>query len=119
MLKYTIVQKNKARGDKTWYGRVFDTQSKKVQFVSLATELKYVAEEWMRTRITEEMTGKKDVSGISIDKASTEYLHTFEGRTGYANTRIMLNHMKVFCATAASVESPNSRQAHVSNSSPA
>ena len=98
MLKYTIVQKNKARGDKTWYGRVFDTQSKKVQFVSLATGLKYVAEEWMRTRITEEMTGKKDVSGVTVERAAAEYLHTYDGRTNYENTRILMNYVKVYCA---------------------
>jgi integrase len=40
MLKYSIVQRNKATGSKTWYLRTFDTESKRIKYESLNTEKK-------------------------------------------------------------------------------
>lgn len=101
MLKYTITQKNKARGDPTWYGRTFDTRTKEVRFLSLGTSLKRQAEEWLRKKITEEMTGVKERQAVTIYRATSDYLKTYENRTGAENHRYLFNHLNVFAADSS------------------
>lgn len=53
MLKYSIIQRNRAAGSKVWYLRTFDTVLKKVSFESLGTEKKGEALELLAKRNAE------------------------------------------------------------------
>ena len=53
MLKYSIIQRNRAAGSKVWYLRTFDTVLKKVSFESLGTKKKGEALELLAKRNAE------------------------------------------------------------------
>jgi len=96
MLKYTITQKNKARGDSTWYGRMFNTETKETKFISLGTTLKKLADEWLRKQIADAVSGVRHNDGLTIEQAMNEYLKNFKGTKACYNT--MFKIMRVFAA---------------------
>ena len=52
MKRYSVVQRHKSRGIRTWYGRIFDMDDGSVQYVSLGVEKKKEALAWRDRIIT-------------------------------------------------------------------
>ena len=57
MKRYSVVQRHKSRGIKTWYGRIFDMEDGSVQYVSLAVDKKKDAIAWRDRMISDQLTG--------------------------------------------------------------
>lgn len=79
MLKYSIIQRNRAAGSKIWYLRTFDTETKKITFESLGTEKKGEAVELLAKRNAERFKTPAQIlqeKQPSIEKAVSSWLDT-------------------------------------------
>lgn len=95
MIKYTITQKNKARGDSTWYGRMFDTDTKVTRFVSLGTPLKRLADEWLRNHIASEVAGIGS-NDAQLCKAIDDFVRQYERTPSHTAYSQVMTILKVF-----------------------
>ncbi len=89
MLKYSIIQRNRAAGSKIWYLRTFDTETKKITFESLGTEKKGEAVELLAKRNAERFKTPAQIlqeKQPSIEKAVSSWLDTVSrGNSGTFN----------------------------------
>lgn len=80
MKRYSITQRHKARGIKTWYGRISDPDCGSVQYVSLGTELKKEAMAWRNRMIADSLSGNdRSDEGIPVEDSIEMYLKSFSG----------------------------------------
>ena len=70
MKRYSVVQRHKSRGIKTWYGRIHDLDTGSVRYVSLSVDKKKDALLWRDRMISEQLSGesRKD-SSVAIEDA--------------------------------------------------
>lgn len=102
MLKYSIIQRNRAAGSKIWYLRTFDTETKKITFESLGTEKKGEAVELLAKRNAERFKTPAQIlheKQPSIEKAVSSWLDTVSrGNPGTFNQySINIPHLLEFC----------------------
>lgn len=75
MKRYSVVQRHKSRGIRTWYGRIFDMDDGSVQYVSLGVEKKKEALAWRDRMITEQMTGSSGKgASVSVETAIESFM---------------------------------------------
>ena len=98
MKKFSVVQRHKSRGIKTWYGRTYDTDTGAVQYVSLGVEKKKDAMAWRDRMIGEQLSGRTvSVVDISIAGSIEAFLKTVDGsRITYANYKCALRMIEEF-----------------------
>lgn len=79
MLRYSITQRNKARGIKTWYGRTYNTETMEISYRSLGTEKKMEAKEWLdRVNSARFMPEKVKARDVPVLDAVRAYLRNTE-----------------------------------------
>lgn len=75
MKRYTVVQRHKSRGLKTWYGRIFDTDTGSVQYVSLGVDKKKDALVWRDRMISDQLSGNvAHGEGVSVETAVESFM---------------------------------------------
>lgn len=80
MLRFSLCQRNKARGIMTWFARVFDTETKEIRYVSLHTTKKTEASGILAAKIQDGSFEKKDASSVTLRKAVESYVESMEAR---------------------------------------
>lgn len=80
MKKFSVVQRHKSRGIKTWYGRIYDVDTGSVQYVSLGVEKKKDAVAWRDRMISDQLNGRSLARrNVSISEAIESFLKTVSG----------------------------------------
>ncbi len=76
MKRYSVVQRHKSRGIKTWYGRIYDKESgQPPQYVSLGVEKKKDALAWRDRMVAEQINGtNRDGENVVIENAIESFL---------------------------------------------
>lgn len=102
MLKYSILQRNRAAGSKVWYLRTFDTDTKKVTFESLGTEKKTEAQNALLRKNADrfkspEQLRQENTAGIT--EAARAWLDIVSrGNPGtYENYKLKIPYLLEFC----------------------
>lgn len=80
MLRFSLCQRNKARGIMTWYARIFDTETKEIRYESLSTTKKTEASGILSAKIQDGAFEKKDRSSITLKKALDMYMASLENK---------------------------------------
>ena len=91
MKTYSIIQRNKSQGFKTWYLRIYDNENGKTTFKSLKTENKHQAAELMRQHINQasesgEAGERRKLEKIYLKSAFADYLKQLETQNASENT---------------------------------
>lgn len=97
---YSIVQKNKYKGVKTWYGRSYFQG--KTKYVSLGTESRKVAQEWLEKMLVARFFGGTKLWGTSLEKMDLlkchdEYLSVPRKENSNVTISRQLSHLLCFC----------------------
>lgn len=103
MKHYSIIQRNKSRGDLTWYGRTYDSGI--VRYQSLKTKSKMVAKQWLdlmnSSRFLPEnyfqKFEKKDKLLLEAIHKYMEHFSTQANNLSYATYNSKMNVFKRFC----------------------
>ena len=80
MFRFSLCQRNKARGIMTWFARIFDTETKEIRYVSLHTTKKTEASGILAAKIQDGSFEKKEASSVTLRKALDSYMATLEAR---------------------------------------
>lgn len=80
MLRFSLCQRNKARGIMTWFVRIFDTDNKEIRYASLHTTKKTEASGILATKIQDGAFDRKDSSSVTLREALDAYLASMEAR---------------------------------------
>lgn len=85
MLRLSLCQRNKSRGIKVWYARIYDTETKRVRYESLGTSRKAEAFELMTAK---KAAGEFSAAGDAptLGQAFKEYLAAIKARGASAQT---------------------------------
>lgn len=91
MKTYSIIQRNKAQGRKTWYLRTYDNESGKTTFKSLKTDKKHAAAEILHATInseneSQEQKESRKFSALDLRAAFSEYLRHYDILNASKNT---------------------------------
>ena len=82
-ITFSIAQRNKNRGNPTWYGRINDGRS--VHYVSLKTSSKFKAHAWLETQWLRKNTGLSDTptdAPVELSVAARKWLVSVEASKG-------------------------------------
>lgn len=102
MKHYSIIQRNKSRGDATWYGRTYDNGV--IRYQSLRTKSKMVAKQWLDLMNSSRFLPENYFATAKKDKPITEAIDKFlvhnEGRVSAGSQKVYKNKIfdfKKFC----------------------
>lgn len=96
MKKFSVVQRHKSRGIKTWYGRIYDVDTGSVQYVSLGVEKKKDAVAWRDRMISDQLNGRSLARrNVSISEAIESFLKTVcNSRLTFYNYKCALSRLE-------------------------
>lgn len=79
MKRYSVVQRHKSRGNKTWYGRIHDMDTGTVTYMSLSVDRKKDAIAWRDNMIASQLTGeRRNDSCESIDSCVESWMSSLD-----------------------------------------
>lgn len=79
MKRFGISQRNRSRGNRTWYGRIFDTETGETSYVSLGTTSRKNALDWLAKANAERFLPKRDEpKNPGIGECAEAYLQNIE-----------------------------------------
>lgn len=88
MRSYSISQRNRSQGSRTWYGRIRDSESGKTSYLSLKTTKKREAEEWLSRMCAERFLPERaKPNDVAVREAVQSWLRGVEmAKGGYSRT---------------------------------
>lgn len=84
-VRVSLSQKNKARGFKTWYARVFNPESRELKYISLGTDKKTEAQAILSRKMADGEFSRPDVKRLKIRSAIDLFLE-LKSKTTTAGT---------------------------------